>query len=229
MYSDFEETNLYINFNDCNFSKFGELTTENSEFYKNKLIDLQRIFKCNYQPTDDQMTTYIRFSEPTRIDNTADFKSYIGVLFERLFKINKYIDDLITKYNNKKRSNELKLLENIEKDKIKLAKELVKQQQKKEENMEKEKIKYEKELVKQQKKYEDKIEQKNVKMQDKQVEDDKKTAKNLIKNSYNNETIECNSCGENHTRIGTSNHLGSNSHKNRLESISWYLTKHSEF
>jgi len=132
MYSDFEETNLYINFNDCNFSKFGELTTGDYEFYKNKLVDLQRIFKCNYQPTDDQMTTYIRFSEPIRIDNTADFKIYIGVLFERLFKINKYIDDLITKYNNKKMVTELKLLENIEKDKIKLAKELVKQQKKNE-------------------------------------------------------------------------------------------------
>lgn len=133
MYSDFEETNLYINFNDCNFSKFGELTTGDYDHYKNKLIDLQRVLKCNYQPTEDQMNVYIRFTEPTRIDNTADFKLYIQVLFERLFKINKYIDDLITKFNNKKMSNELKLLENIEKDKIKLAKDLVKQQQKNEE------------------------------------------------------------------------------------------------
>jgi hypothetical protein len=133
MYADFEETNLYINFNDCNFSKFGELTTGDCEHYKNKLIDLQRVFKCNYQPTDDQMNAYIRFTEPTRIDKTSEFKIYIGVLFERLFKINKYIDDLITKFNKKKMSNELKLLDNIEKDKIKLAKDLVKQQQKNEE------------------------------------------------------------------------------------------------
>jgi len=66
------------------------------------------------------------------------------------------------------------------------------------------------------------LEEKNRVKEEKKIQKERERIE-LVK--WNSEIIECETCGEQHARNYTLNHLASNTHKIRIESITWYRNR----
>jgi hypothetical protein len=125
----FKNTEIYKQFGDCLTIQVKQLTVDDEEWYKNQLILLRETFNCKHIPTDDQINTYI---ETTEMLNLEDIPSYMGsvrFLFEALCKINKHLEKITIKHQekqikknekvqDKKIANEIKEKERLEKNLI---------------------------------------------------------------------------------------------------------------
>jgi hypothetical protein len=125
----FINTEIYKQFGECLTIQLKQLTVDDEEWYKNQLIQLRETFNCKHIPTDDQINTYIDTTE--RLD-LRDIPSYMGsvrFLFEALFKINKHLEKITIKHQEKQiRKNEKlqdKKIANEIKEKEKLEKETI--------------------------------------------------------------------------------------------------------
>lgn len=93
----FEKTNLYMNFGMCLQWDINLLEVQDLDFYKHTLEQLITNFKCNHQPNEDQMDTYILNEEIIDDEDEPEFITLITIIFDKCYTIYNKCKDLYTK------------------------------------------------------------------------------------------------------------------------------------
>lgn len=117
----FEKTNLYMNYGMCLKWDIDLLQVQDLDFYKHILEQLITTFKCNHQPTEDQLDDYIVNEESINDEDETEFITLIKLIFDKCYTIYNKCKDVYIKsvVNNIKQQ---------EKDKKNKEKQLIQEQ-----------------------------------------------------------------------------------------------------
>lgn len=207
----FENTSLYQNCNECISWDKDIVDPADIDKYKQNKDFLLNTFNCVGYPSEDQMDAYINDMECIDDDDRYDFQTYITIIFEKSFDTHHACKELVNKNINNERKNK-------EKNMIKDAKDIVKEEKQTELEKLKEQKRQEKERIKQEKELQ-KEEQLRLRADEREQRRQRKK-EDLIK--YNTETVPC-YCGMDFVRNKRVYHMTSTKHEIRMECIKWIL------
>lgn len=198
-----EHTKIFEEFGECLEIELHDLTINDEDFYqnvdlyKNRLYDLRIEINFKWILEDEHLENYLKARERIPSAHMSIAKREVHSIVDKLQNINKHLEKLIPK----RKVRDVKLQEIERKRQIKLEADRVKSELLNEKNRIKEETKLQKEK--------ERLETSQQKL------------------LFKNEVIPCDTCGEPHIRSKKFQHLTSNAHKTRIDSIRWFLDKHS--
>jgi hypothetical protein len=231
----FENTSLYQNCNECiSWDKDIVDPIDMDKYNQNKDFILT-VFNCAGYPSEDQMDAYINDMECIDDEDRYDFQTYITIIFEKSFETHHACKELVNKNINNERKNKEKNIIKDARDIVKEEKQIEVEKIKEEKRLEKERIKKEKELelelYKEQKRLEkEHIKQEKELLREEQLQQraDERQQRRIRKKEdfekYNTETITC-YCGIDYIRNKRVYHMRSTKHEDRMECLKWILSE----